>query len=101
MQGFKDKKEIHNFEKLSSKVNARQSSKGSVENENLMQSMPMTVAKQSNGTKDNVKLVSHINKRIGRCLNCLRTFFLSAQYPLTLLFESFQSLYNYCPLILD
>ena len=74
-KGFKDKEEINNFEKLSSKVNVRQSSKGSVENENLMQSMPMTVAKQSNGTKDNVKLVSHINKRIGRCLNCLRTIF--------------------------
>ena len=72
-KGFKDKEEIHNFEKLSSKVNASQSSKGSVGNENLMQIMPMTEAKQSDGTKDNVMLVSHINKRIGRCLYCLRT----------------------------
>ena len=75
MQGFKDKKEIHNFEKLSSKVNASQSRKGSVENENLMQNMPMTVAKQSDGTKNNVMLVSHISKRIGRCLNFLRIIF--------------------------
>ena len=70
-KGYKNKEEIHNIQWLSSKGNASQSSKGSVGNENLMQIMPMTEAKQSDGTKDNVMLVSHINKRIGRCLNCL------------------------------
>ena len=74
-KGYKNKEEILNFQKLSSKVNVSQTSKGSVVKEKIMQIMSMTETKQSGETKDGVMLVIHISKRIGKCRYCLRTLF--------------------------
>ena len=60
-KGYNNIEEMKNFQKLLSKENVSQTSKGSVRNEHLIQIMPMTEAKQNDGTRDNVMLSRHIS----------------------------------------